>query len=95
MYEVEGDAMAKKKRSTKPQKHLTDRELEEFYDSGEFRVSQERNDFLLHQILHYVKEEKWINVKPEYQRRLVWDQPKKSRFIESLLMNIPVPPVFL
>jgi hypothetical protein len=26
---------------------------------------------------------------------LVWDKKKKSLFIESLLMNVPVPPVFL
>ncbi len=36
-----------------------------------------------------------MNLRPEYQRRLVWDIEKKSRFVESLLMNIPVPPIFL
>jgi Protein of unknown function DUF262 len=36
-----------------------------------------------------------MNIRPEYQRRLVWDEKKKSRFIESLLMNIPIPPIFL
>ncbi len=65
------------------------------YDQGENRVTQERNDFLLPQIIGLVKEERWINLRPEYQRRLVWDTEKKSRFIESLLMNIPVPPIFL
>jgi hypothetical protein len=42
-----------------------------------------------------VKEEKWVNLRPEYQRRLVWSRKKKSLFIESLLMNIPIPPIFL
>lgn len=79
--------MGKKKRPTP-------REIEQLYDELP-RVSQERNDFLLPQIVDLVQNEKWMNIRPEYQRRLVWDQKKKSRFIESLLMNIPVPPIFV
>lgn len=77
------------------QTKLTPKQLEELYDSGDKRVTQERSDFLLPQIVDFVRQKKWINIRPEYQRRLVWDAKKKSRFIESLLMNIPVPPVFL
>jgi hypothetical protein len=76
-------------------KQITPSEIEKMYDQGENRVTQERNDFLLSQIIGLVKDERWINLRPEYQRRLVWDDGKKSRFIESLLMNIPVPPIFL
>lgn len=32
---------------------------------------------------------------PPYQRTFVWDNEKQCRFIESLFMNIPVPPIFL
>jgi Protein of unknown function DUF262 len=81
-------AMAKKSRPTPTQ-------IEKIYDSGANRLTQERNDFLLPQVIDFVKEKKWLNLRPEYQRRLVWDAKKKSLFIESLLMNIPVPPVFL
>lgn len=76
-------------------KKLTNRELEELYDSGEQRILQERSDFLLPQIIDFVDTKKWLNIRPEYQRRLVWDNVKKSRLIESLIMNVPVPPVFL
>ncbi len=74
---------------------LTPKQIEERYDSGQNRLTQERSDFLLPQILDFVKQKRWLNLRPEYQRRLVWDRKKKSLFIESLLMNIPVPPVFL
>ncbi len=70
-------------------------EIEDQYEKGDFRLTQERNDFFLPQIRDFVKTEKWINLRPEYQRRLVWDQKKKSLLIESLLMNVPIPPVFL
>jgi hypothetical protein len=32
---------------------------------------------------------------PEYQRAFVWDNTVQSRFIESIFMDIPVPPIFL
>lgn len=74
---------------------ISNRELEDLYDSGEQRILQERSDFLLPQIIDFVDTKKWLNLRPEYQRRLVWDNVKKSRLIESLLMNVPVPPIFL
>ena len=76
-------------------KSLNEKEIEELYDSGEYRLHQERNDFLLPQIVDFVKAKRWLNLHPEYQRRLVWDRKKKSLLIESLLMNVPIPPVFL
>lgn len=32
---------------------------------------------------------------PSYQRKRVWDERRKSRLIESLILNVPVPAVFL
>lgn len=31
---------------------------------------------------------------PEYQREFTWDEPRKSKFIESLLIGLPIPFVF-
>lgn len=76
-------------------KALSDREISRSYEEGKFRVTQEKSDFLLHQIIDFVQTRNWVNPNPEYQRRLVWDVKKKSLLIESLLMNVPVPPIFL
>lgn len=80
--------MAKRRKATV-------KDLEKKFDETAFRLSQERNDFLLPQIIDFVRQNRWLNLRPEYQRRLVWDVGKRSRFIESLLLNIPIPPVFL
>ncbi len=69
--------------------------VEKKFSDTAYSLTQERNDFFLPQVLDYVRERKWINLRPEYQRRLVWDTKKRSLFIESLLLNIPVPPLFL
>lgn len=35
------------------------------------------------------------NLQPDYQRKRVWDLKRKSKLIESLLVNVPIPPIFL
>lgn len=36
-----------------------------------------------------------IDLSPRYQRRNRWDKTRQSKLIESFLMNVPVPPIFL
>jgi hypothetical protein len=36
-----------------------------------------------------------IALSPDYQRRDRWDAKRQSKLIESFLMNVPVPPIFL
>lgn len=36
-----------------------------------------------------------IDISPKYQRRERWDNDKESELIESFLLNIPVPPIYL
>lgn len=36
-----------------------------------------------------------IDLQPNYQRRVAWDEGKMSRFIESLFMRLPVPQIVL
>jgi len=36
-----------------------------------------------------------IELAPQFQRRFRWDRKRQSDLIESFLMNVPVPPVFL
>lgn len=36
-----------------------------------------------------------LNLQPYYQRNFVWDKKTMSKFIESLLLSIPIPTIFL
>ena len=67
---------------------------DEFLAQNAFRIVYQTNNFLLPQIRDMIQRREAINLHPEYQRRLRWTQTQKSRLIESLLLNIPVPPVF-
>jgi len=73
----------------------TDRAIERHFETGRLRVVQERSELFLPHVVDFIERDKWGNLRPEYQRRLRWDDTKKSRLIESFIMNVPVPPVFL
>ena len=36
-----------------------------------------------------------LEVHPEFQRFFRWDEEQKSKLIESLLLGIPIPPIFV
>ncbi|MBA3915205.1 MAG: DUF262 domain-containing protein [Acidobacteriales bacterium] len=40
-------------------------------------------------------EDKSLILHPKFQRASVWDNKRKSRLVESLLLNLPIPPCFL
>ena len=82
----------------------TDEELNSRYAKGEIRIVTEQARYPLAGILTMLQEtiegedgQKELRYKldPEYQRRHRWSQERKSRLIESFLINVPVPPVFL
>ncbi len=68
---------------------------DEFFAKNAFRIVYQTSNFFLPQIGDLIDKGEVLNLRPEYQRRLRWGTIQKSRLIESLLLNIPVPPVFL
>ncbi len=66
------------------------------YTKSQLRVVRETKDLSLDYLFTSTTYGKAIiNVSPEYQRRLRWSNKKRSLLIESLLLNIPIPPLFL
>lgn len=70
-------------------------EIEKSIVDSPFRAIYQTNNFLLPQIKDIVDESRTVNLRPEYQRRSRWSNKQKSLLIESFILNIPVPPVFL
>lgn len=58
------------------------------YNPDKIRV--DTKPFSLHQIFDMINRGD-INLAPDFQRNLVWDNQRKSRLIESILMRIPLP----
>ena len=68
---------------------------DEFFAKNAFRIVYQTNNFFLPQVRDLIDKGEVLNLRPEYQRRLRWNSVQKSKLVESLLLNIPVPPVFL
>ena len=68
----------------------------EKYAQSQLRVVRETKDYQLDYLRHALQPgRELIDISPAYQRRLRWNNKKKSLLIESFLLNIPVPPIFL
>lgn len=66
------------------------------YAISQLRVVRETKDYQLDYLKHALRPGKeLIDISPAYQRRLRWPNKKKSLLIESFLLNIPVPPIYL
>jgi hypothetical protein len=73
---------------------LADAEINEKYKKGEIRIVTEQARYPLDNISPMLDSGKYDR-NPEYQRRKRWDNTRKSRLIESFIMNVPIPPIFL
>lgn len=68
----------------------------EKYARSQLRVVRETKDYQLDYLRHALDPDReLIETMPGYQRRLRWTRKKRSLLIESFLLNIPVPPIFL
>jgi Protein of unknown function DUF262 len=74
---------------------LDDRAINERYVRGEGRIVIESNREKLPGFVNQLRDPNYMDLRPFYQRRPRWDVKTQSLLIESFIMNIPVPPVFL
>jgi hypothetical protein len=80
-----------KSKSTK----LSNSEINEKYEKGENRIVTETNREKLPNFVDALRRKNYMEVRPFYQRRSRWDEERQSKLIESFIINIPVPPIFL
>lgn len=69
-------------------------EINAKYEKGYSRVVTEQGSYKLSLIKELFESENYQR-RPKYQRRITWNNKKKSKLIESFIINIPVPPIFL
>lgn len=68
--------------------------LEDEVSTARKKIFRDGYDMSLGEIAS-LYERKELVINPEYQRLFRWDSEKKTRFIESVLLNIPFPPIFV
>ncbi|UDI90605.1 DUF262 domain-containing protein [Pseudomonas sp. IAC-BECa141] len=69
-------------------------EAEDFYsDDDLFEISSWGADLSFRELISRYDDNELV--KPELQRNYVWDKSEASRFIDSILLGLPVPSIFL
>jgi len=74
--------------------NFTDEDINKKYVKGEVRIVTEQARYPLPSIVPMLESGNYL-LNPEFQRRHRWSIQQKSRLIESFIMNVPIPPVFL
>lgn len=74
--------------------NFSENQINEKYAKGEVRVITEQARYPLDSIPTMLTSGKY-NLNPEYQRRKRWSTIQQSKLIESFIINIPIPPIFL
>ena len=67
--------------------------LEEKYREQMRQIVSQKIELPISQLTGMIKDQ--IDLNPDFQRRDRWNDEKRSRFVESIIMNVPIPPVFL
>lgn len=73
---------------------LENNSINEKYDKGYSRVVTENGSYKV-SLIKSIFEQPNYNLHPDFQRRITWNNQKRSKLIESLIINIPIPPIFL
>jgi hypothetical protein len=80
---------------TESDRKMSDEEINAKYAKRELRIVTESNREQLPNFVEALKRPNWMELRPFYQRRPRWDPVRQSKLIESFIMNIPVPPLFV
>lgn len=73
----------------------SDEEISAKYDSKAERIVTETNREKLQNFYEALTRPNYMNARPLYQRRQRWSPERQSQLIESFLINIPIPPLFV
>jgi uncharacterized protein with ParB-like and HNH nuclease domain len=73
---------------------MIEKELENKILELRSELKTDRLDMSFGEIMN-IYEDGDLTISPEYQRSYRWDNNQKTRFVESILLGIPVPPIFV
>lgn len=73
----------------------TDEQISAKYDSKSERIVTETNREKLQNFYEALSRPHYMDPRPSYQRRQRWSAERQSQLIESFLINIPIPPLFV
>ena len=74
----------------KIEKEIIDQQKTVDFDTREFTI-----EIMVNKYLKNLEEENNELFVPDYQREFVWDTTRQSRLIESIILGLPIPIIFV
>ena len=74
--------------------HINTKKIEERFKKAQDSLVLQSADLSLETVAEMIAK-KAIEIDPKYQRRERWSREKQSALIESFILNVPIPPIYL
>ncbi|MEO5329603.1 MAG: DUF262 domain-containing protein [Magnetococcus sp. THC-1_WYH] len=68
--------------------------LEDEIDNARKEIITDGYDMSIGEIMNLYRDKELI-INPAFQRLFRWDLPRKTKFVESIFLGIPIPPIFV
>jgi len=91
---MQSDLLGEQSRFTLPQQEAAEDQIVEKQKIADYDIREFTIQFLVQEFVSGLEDDRANIYIPDYQRELVWSQNQKSRFIESILLNLPIPYIF-
>ncbi|CAK0787956.1 hypothetical protein CVIRNUC_011178 [Coccomyxa viridis] len=90
----QADAESSEAASNRPGERVQEEKPSTSYDLPDLRADVEQQRYPVSALL-VLKQRGLLNLEPEYQRGFVWDITASSRLVETILLGLPVPEVWV
>ncbi|NEO53060.1 MAG: DUF262 domain-containing protein [Okeania sp. SIO3B5] len=80
---------------TKEQKEAAEAEIREKQKAVNYRTTEYPVEVLVQKYMKGKEDDTNELFIPDYQREMIWDEERQSKFIESVFLGLPIPPVFV
>jgi hypothetical protein len=88
--EISKKPITKNERIEIAEKQIEDKKRSVDYDTREFTI-----EYIVDKYLKGIDDDKNEIYVPEYQREFVWDDRRQSKLIESIILGLPIPLIFV
>jgi hypothetical protein len=70
-------------------------QIKERQKDTDFDIREYPIEVIIHKFLTKLEDDKAELFIPDYQREMIWKDPQQARFIESILLNLPIPYLYV
>ena len=92
---VKSKATNSKPKITNEQKEAAEVEIREKQKTVDYRTTEYPVEVIVQKYMEGEEDDTNELFIPDYQREMVWDEERQSKFIESVFLGLPIPPIFV